>query len=143
VPPPNAVPAEHRKYVQQVPEDVRDSLSPAELRLRCAEIARLHYTADATNDAQHCRYLTARARQVARSEPVCCSIEHRRGLTARLRGAPNLDEWSAVNGALREHKDKHVHPAGVTADVDQAFAGRASSPDALEIVAYHRAHHAG
>jgi hypothetical protein len=148
---PNVVPADHRKHIRWVPDDICESLSPAELRLRCAEMYRLHETANGTKNAEHARYLVARAQQIGRAMPVCCAIEHRRKLNQRMHGASSrverlsdgsyASEFGTVHAMLREHREDHIHPSGLESDVDNAFLSRMSSPDAQAIVAHHERNH--
>jgi hypothetical protein len=148
---PNVVPLAHSKHARSVPDDIRESLSPAELKLRCAELERLHDIAAGTKNGEHSRYLSAKAQQIARAMPVCCAIEHRRKLSQRLHGASTRPErtsdgsyrsmHSIIHEALSEHREEHIHPSGLEPDVDNAFLHRTSSPEAQAIVAHHEAQH--
>jgi hypothetical protein len=143
------VPAEHRKHARTVPAHILERLHPAELRLRCAEMARLHEAA-ALAQAEHARYLTARARKVARAMPVAAFIEMKRKLHDQAHNASHepvvlpghvlpTSEASMLHQAKLDLEDEHRYPAGLVAAVDQAFLGKATTPEAQAIHDHHKA----
>ena len=131
------VPADLRRHADVIPGDIRARLSRTELRARCAEMARLHKVAE-NSQADHARYLHARALKVARSIPVGDFIERRRELAHRISGA----DWElkrVYRETDRKLREDNRYPDGLEGAVDEAFLGRASTGDAAEIVQHHQA----
>jgi hypothetical protein len=128
-------PADHWRHAEKIPGDILARLSRAELRARCAEMARLHQVAE-TAQAEHYRYLHARARQVARSLPVGEYIYRKRELAHRISGA-GWELARVYREAARQLKEDNRYPDGLEGAVDEAFLGRPTTPETAEIAAHH------
>jgi len=77
---------EHQRHARQVDQETLGRLSAAELRHRAAYAAQLHEAASQAQ-AEHARYLTARARTVMRSKPALQFIERDKELGQLAQGS--------------------------------------------------------
>jgi len=141
-----AIKAEHRRFAQAVPDDIRAKLSATELQLRAAHMFDLHQAAE-TAQASHARYLGAHARKVGHSVPIVHYIEEKARLSRLAASAGRQIHWAedgpwslagSYEAARRELADEHAYPDGLEAAVDAAMLNRSSTPEAVAIVQHHR-----
>jgi hypothetical protein len=130
------VPVAHWRHAERVPSDILDRLSAAELRLRCAEMARLQKVAEDAAGEHH-RYLHAHALKVARSLPVVEYITKLKHLNERS-GDGDYEMRQANYEMRRNLKDSNHYPSCLTGDVDRAILGRPTTPEAVAIVKHHK-----
>jgi hypothetical protein len=127
------VAADLRRFADMIPADILARLSRVELRARCEYAAEQYKTAD-TAQPEHARYLVAHARKALRAMPVLEFISEQRRLKEHRGGAGDYMRQSICFHRIREHKEANVYPPGLVAAVDDALLGKASSPEAVEIV---------
>jgi hypothetical protein len=130
------VPVDHWKHAGKVPADILERLSAAELRLRCAEMHRLHKAAEGAQPEHH-RHLHAVALKVARSLPVVEHIVKLRRLNERASDG-DYEMRQANYEMRRDLKESNYYPTGLIGDVDKAILNRPCSPDAVVIARHHK-----
>ncbi len=135
----HAVKQANRRYADAVPENLRATLSGAELAARCAELERLDRHASASGvESEVSRALAGQAKRIAKAMPICAYIERRRELGHQINGAGSHEVRTAYHALFRKLGEDNKYAGGLEAAVDAALLNKESTPEAVAIVRHHR-----
>lgn len=118
----NDVPVEHRDLAKRMPEDIRDRMDPAELRLRLAEVARLQDQIGRMPDHMTARGASEHAEAMLKALPYTELEERARKLQASATQAPTALDATGFIQAATELRRANPQPQAMTQAADLADA---------------------